>query len=198
MSKSIKIVNIYPFTYDDLIILNPKEHLENLIKDKIGNNDEILEQNSNYKDWIRQMPPVSNLEYIKRRQECDQENPDLYVSNIHFDFKNLCFTLPVGQILFHGGDLLNGLNGNELVLDRYLSTTLDPCWALSHSYSKLFIITIKTPNIKFYAYGPVVDGYSEAEILIEKGVQLFKNESYVLRDENNDSVDVLCVDAHKV
>jgi len=194
----LKIVNIYPNTINECYISSPEEHLIKLIENGLGNCDEVLEMNEELKNWLTHMPTFNEMPNINEYQNnYRRDDPDSHTNGVGKDFEKINVFLPTGQILFHGGNWFDS-DPNKLKLTRYLSTSLGPAFASGGMhFDTIFIITIMSPDIKFYAFDPNLDGYSEAEVLIEKDVTLIKKSIRELIDRNGKKINVIYVEAYK-
>ena len=94
-------------------------------------------------------------------------------------------------------------NKDELLLTRYISTSIDPVFTHGvKQHGDIFVvIKIMSPNIKFYFFDPKVEnGHAEAEILLEKGITLIKIHSYKVKMSYNanEYEDVFYAEAYKI
>lgn len=162
-------MKILPIIYDNLFPLNNfptiKEYFEYFMFDKnIADLDTPLYESVKRKQWIEDYPNLEcfpeTLNYIK-----DEKLANL--NKVHQELSNIKLYLPVNQILFHSGNLPNGVPlkiGEKFQLKEIFSTTIDPYIANVHDSEDdvYWYIQVKD-NIRCL---PIPDEYGEYEVII--------------------------------
>lgn len=151
--------------------------------------DNFLEKSNEFKNWRNHMPSPTPKCFTNYQQAYPLSEEKLEeVNRCIWQIPN--FTLPIGQILFHGGKWLE--YGNKMLLERPLSTTFCPQVALREcewngkAYDNgeigLWVITIKSNKIPAFIYR--IKGTkmgNEKEVLLPKGIYLeIKNKSPIM------------------
>jgi len=161
------------------------------IEHNLSNIDDKLKGNKTVREWLKHMPSINKVLNIKEYQENYNTNdPDSHTLKLDSDFQGIVSTIPPGQVLFHRGSWFT--HGDKLIFNRYTSATLDPSFCSGNiKHDDIFIvIKIISPNIKFYLFDQnICSGHAEAEVLLEKEIQLVKKCSFKVKKYYNDEYD---------
>lgn len=135
-----------------------------------------LDVSKDFKEWVRSMPS-KRPKSLKTYQTNYAKRLDHEVTA---DILSVGKNLSIGQTLLHAGLWVGG--SGRMVTTRPLSTTFSPIVAFMNAIDQgkayeanridFFVLTITSPNIRGFVFGPRGDLSHEYEVLLPAGLIL--------------------------